>query len=324
MSKNKELLKSIATELNVHPIHLRMFMVNFKCKPDNIKSFFEKNNIEKPRPFVKWVGGKRQLANQFRDLDLYPPDEFDTEKATYFEPFVGGGAMFFDLSPNKAVISDMNAELITTYKVIKNNVNALIKKLAFYQKKNSKEDFLKIRAKKINKLSDVEVAARFIYLNRTGFNGLYRVNQKGEFNVPFGKNKNPLICDEKNLKKVSAVLKNTKIFRQDYKKVLDKARKGDFIYFDPPYYPISKTSAFTSYTKESFLEKEQTELRDIFVKLHKRGCFVMLSNSDTTFINKLYSNLDKKISIHKVFAGRAINSKGSGRGKISEVVVINY
>jgi len=324
MPENKELLRSIATELNVHPIHLRMFMANFECELANIKFVFEKNSTERPRPFVKWVGGKRQLAKQFRDLDLYPPDEFDTETATYFEPFVGGGAMFFDLLPQKAVLSDMNQELVITYNIIKNNTDALIKKLEEYQKKNSKEYFLKIRAQEISKLSPLSVAARFIYLNRTGFNGLYRVNRKGIFNVPYGDNKNPLICDEKNLRKVSVALKNTKIFLQDYKKVLDTAKKGDFIYFDPPYYPVSTTASFTGYTKEGFLEKEQTELRDVFAKLHKRGCFVMLSNSDTPFINKLYSNLNKEITINKVFAGRAINSKGSGRGKISEVVVINY
>ncbi|MDP1845319.1 MAG: DNA adenine methylase [Candidatus Moranbacteria bacterium] len=299
-------------------------MANFKCELENIKSVFEKSNIVSPKPFVKWVGGKRQLAKQFRDLDLYPPDEFNPETATYFEPFVGGGAMFFDLLPQEAVLSDMNQELVIAYSVIKKNVDALIKKLREHQKKNSKEYYLKIRAQETNKLSPLSVAARFIYLNRTGFNGLYRVNRKGIFNVPYGDNKNPLICDEKNLRKVNAALKSTKIFRQDYKKVLNSARKGDFIYFDPPYYPVSKTAAFTSYTKEAFLEKEQTELRDVFMKLHKQGCFVMLSNSDTPFINKLYSNLDKKITTNKVFAGRSINSKGSGRGKISEIVVINY
>jgi DNA adenine methylase len=279
---------------------------------------------EKPKPFVKWVGGKRQLIQQFKDMNLYPPFGFNPEKATYFEPFVGGGAMFFDLLPEKSVLSDMNLELVTTYNVIKNNVEALIKKLKEHQKKNNKEYFLKIRTQDIKKLSDVNIAARFIYLNRTGFNGLYRVNRSGQFNVPYADNKNPLICDEENLCKAHDAMKHTKILHQDYKKVLEKAKKGDFIYFDPPYYPVNKTSSFTSYTKEEFLEKEQKELKDVFVELHKRGCYVMLSNSDTKFINELYSGLDKKIKIRKVFAGRAINSKGTGRGKIKEVVVINY
>lgn len=290
---------------------------------ENIKPDFKKYVDENPKPFVKWVGGKRQLLQQFRDMDLYPPFGFNPKTATYFEPFAGGGAMFFDLLPKKAVLSDMNLELVKTYNVIKNDVNALIKKLKEHQKKNNKEYFLKIRAQDVGKLSDVNIAARFIYLNRTGFNGLYRVNKSGGFNVPFAGNKNPLICDKVNLKKAHDAMKKTTILHQDYKKVLQKAKKGDFVYFDPPYYPINKTSAFTSYTKEGFLENEQAELRDTFVELHKRGCFVMLSNSDTKFINNLYSNLDG-IKIYKVFAGRAINSKASGRGKIKEVVVINY
>ena len=322
--QTKEIQK-FATQLKVHSIHLRVFLANSKIEPkEDLGILYKKFLDGNPKPFVKWVGGKRQLLRQFRDLNLYPPVGFNPETATYFEPFVGGGAMFFDLLPKKAVLSDMNLELVKTYNVVKGDVEALIAKLKEHQKNNSKEYYLKIRAQKIEKLSDVNIAARFIYLNRTGFNGLYRVNRSGQFNVPYGKNKNPLICDEENLRKAHDAMKNTKILHQDYKKVLSKAQKGDFIYFDPPYYPVNKTSSFTSYTKEGFLEKEQTELRDAFFELHKRGCFVMLSNSDTPFIDKLYSGLDKKIQIHKVFAGRAINSKGAGRGKIMEVVVINY
>ncbi len=318
-------IKEIANRLNVHPIHIRLFVSSLKnIVGKSFESSFMEYKSENPKPFVKWVGGKRQLMQQFRDMDLYPPFGFDIKTVTYFEPFVGGGAMFFDLLPEKAVLSDMNLELVTTYNVIKKDAEGLIEKLKEHQRKNNKEYFLKIRAQKIEKLSDVNIAARFIYLNRTGFNGLYRVNRSGGFNVPYANNKNPLICDEVNLRKAHEAMKNTKILHQDYKKVLAKAKKGDFVYFDPPYYPVNKTSSFTSYTKEGFLEKEQEELRDVFVKLHNRGCFVMLSNSDTPFINKLYSGLDKKITINKVFASRAINSKGNGRGKIKEVVVINY
>jgi len=278
---------------------------------------------EKAKPFVKWVGGKRQLLKQFRDLGLYPPEGFDASKNTYFEPFVGGGAVFFDLLPQKAILSDSNKDLVITYNVIKNKVEELIKSLKKH--KHEKEYFLKIRAKKVNTLSDIEIASRFIYLNRTCFNGMYRVNSKGEFNVPFGDNKNPLICDVENLKKVSLALQKVTINHADYKNVLKKAKKGDFIYFDPPYYPINKTSSFTAYTADAFLDKEQIGLRDTFYELHIRGCFVMLSNSDTPFINKIYSELkDKKIKISKVQAGRAINSKGTGRGKITEVLVTNY
>lgn len=318
-------IQDIAAKINVHPIHVRFFLSNITVNPsDDVGTLYQKYKDDNPRPFVKWVGGKRQLLQQFRDMDLYPPFGFDPKTATYFEPFVGGGAMFFDLLPKKAMLSDMNIELVKTYNVIKNDVEGLIKRLKEHQKYNCKEYFLKVRAQEIEKLSDVNIAARFIYLNRTGFNGLYRVNGRGKFNVPYAGNKNPLICDEENLRKANDAMKDTKISHQDYKKVLSKAKKGDFVYFDPPYYPVSKTSAFTSYTKESFLEKEQKELRDVFVKLHNRGCFVMLSNSDAPFINELYSGLDRKINIHKVFAGRAINSKGTGRGKIKEVVVINY
>ncbi len=276
---------------------------------------------EKPKPFVKWVGGKRQLLAQFRRLNLYPPEKFDIRTGRYFEPFVGGGAVFFDLLPEKGFLSDLNKELVTTYNVIKNGVEGLIASLKKH--KTDKEYFLNIRAKDSKSLSDLDVASRFIFLNRTCFNGLYRVNSKGGFNVPYGKYANPLICDESNLRKVSKSLQNIEIKHQDYKEVLKTAKKGDFVYLDPPYYPVSKTSSFTSYTAEAFLDKEQIELRDTVLELNKRGCFVMLSNSDTSFINKIYSG-HKNIRVNKVEAGRAINSKGSGRGKITEVLVTNY
>lgn len=276
---------------------------------------------DKPKPFVKWVGGKRQLLEQFRRMNLYPPEKFNPIKNTYFEPFVGGGAVFFDLLPQNAVLSDMNKELVTTYNVIKNDIGSLIASLKKH--KHDKEYFLKIRAKNPEKLSDLEVSSRFIFLNRTAFNGMYRVNSSGGFNVPFGKYENPLICDEVNLVRVSEALKKVTIKHQDYKDVLKKAKKGDFIYFDPPYYPVSKTASFTAYTKNGFFSKEQIELRDTFAELHKRGCFVMLSNSDAPFINKIYGEI-KGARISKVQAGRAINSKASGRGKITEVLVTNY
>ena len=276
---------------------------------------------EKPKPFVKWVGGKRQLLAQFRRLNLYPPEKFDIGTGRYFEPFVGGGAVFFDLLPEIAYLSDLNNELVMTYNVIKSDVESLIKSLKKH--KLDKEYFLKIRAQNPEKLSDLNTASRFIYLNRTCFNGMYRVNSRGGFNVPFGKYTNPLICDENNLRKASKALKNVEIKKQDYREVLKKAKKGDFVYFDPPYYPVSKTASFTSYTSEAFLDKEQTELRDTFVELHKRGCFVMLSNSDTPFINKIYSEI-KGVRITKVQAGRAINSDASKRGKVTEVLVTNY
>jgi DNA adenine methylase len=310
---------NIANAFDVNLIYARQ-LFQFVGKDSTLEDVQKLINA-KPKPFVKWVGGKRQLLRQFRELGLYPPEDFNPITNTYYEPFVGGGAVFFDLLPKNAELSDLNNELVTTYNVIKNNVDELIQSLQKHI--YDKEYYLEVRAKKVEDLSDVEVASRFIFLNRTGFNGLYRVNKSGQFNVPFGRYNNPVICDEDNLRRVSDALQDVTITHQDYKNVLKTAKSGDFIYLDPPYYPINATSSFTSYTAEGFLEKEQTELRDTFVKLHKKGCFVMLSNSDTPFINELYSGLDG-ITINKITAGRAINSKGSGRGKITEVLVTNY
>jgi DNA adenine methylase len=317
----KRAIKTIQTNFDINHILAQTILQKIDTSDllGNVKKFLD----NKPKPFVKWVGGKRQLLNQFKELNLYPPQNFNPNINTYFEPFVGGGAVFFDLLPQKAVLSDLNKELVITYNVIKNNIDELVSSLKKH--KYEKEYFLKLREKNIDKLSDLEIASRFIFLNRTCFNGMYRVNSKGQFNVPFGKYTNPTICDEDNLRKVSEALQEVDITAGDYKNVLDRAKKGDFIYFDPPYYPVSKTASFTSYTKEDFLDKEQIELRDTFLALHKRGCFVMLSNSDTPFINKIYKEIKTEgININKVQAGRAINSKGTKRGKVNEVLITNY
>jgi DNA adenine methylase len=316
---DKQTIKEIQNNFDINAIFARKAFHSADKK--NLLEDVARIISSKPKPFVKWVGGKRQLLAQFRKLNLYPPEKFDPVKNTYFEPFVGGGAVFFDLLPEHAVLSDLNAELVTTYNVIKNKVELLI--VALKKHKIDKDYFLKVRAQDVSKMSDVSIASRFIFLNRTAFNGLYRVNSKGQYNVPYGQHKNPLICDEENLRKTSKSLHNVVIKHTDYKHVLSKAKKGDFVYFDPPYYPMSKTSSFTSYTATAFLDKEQIELRDTVVELTKRGCFVMLSNSDAPFINKIYTGI-KGIRITKVLAGRAINSKGSGRGKINEVLVTNY
>jgi len=279
---------NIANAFDVNLIYARQ-LFQFVGKDSTLEDVQKLINA-KPKPFVKWVGGKRQLLRQFRELGLYPPEDFNPITNTYYEPFVGGGAVFFDLLPKNAELSDLNNELVATCNVIKNNVDELIQSLQKHI--YDKEYYLEVRAKKVEDLSDVEVASRFIFLNRTGFNGLYRVNKSGQFNVPFGRYNNPVICDEDNLRRVSDALQDVTITHQDYKNVLKTAKSGDFIYLDPPYYPINATSSFTSYTAEGFLEKEQTELRDTFVKLHEKGCFVMLSNSDTPFINELYSGLD--------------------------------
>lgn len=288
---------------------------NCKRKATTTASVSKSSSSIFAKPFVKWVGGKRQLLKQFKNLY---PQNFCFQTHTYFEPFVGGGAVFFNLQPYQSEISDMNFELITAYKVIQKNVEALIMSLQKHQ--YEKEYFLKMRDQDPLQLSDIERASRFIFLNRTCFNGLYRVNKKGRFNVPFGRYANPLICDKENLRTVHEALQNTKIFCRPYQKVLDNAQKGDFIYFDPPYVPLNPTSSFTSYTKEGFGLKQQEELRDTFAELSKRGCYVMLSNSDTLVVRELY----KDFTIHSVQAGRAINASSGKRGKVGEVVVVNY
>ena len=317
----KTVQKEIQSHFGIN--HILAHKVAKHADPNRLLESSQQFLDNKPKPFVKWVGGKRQLLAQFRELGLYPPEHFNPSKNKYFEPFVGGGAVFFDLLPEHALLSDLNNELVTTYNVIKNDVEALIKSLK--KQEVNLEVFLKMRAKDVAKLSDLQIATRFIFLNKTCFNGMFRVNSMGQFNVPFAYPKNPLICDAENLRDVSRVLQDVVVRHQDYKKAVKHAKKGDFIYFDPPYHPMSDTSSFTSYTKEAFGEKEQLELRDTFIELHKRGCFVMLSNSNAPFINKIYSEIkDKKVRITHVAASRAINSVGSGRGKIKEVLITNY
>lgn len=273
------------------------------------------------KPFVKWAGGKRQLLEQFRQRGLYPLGQFNPESHTYYEPFVGGGAVFFELQPPQAVISDLNYELITAYRVIQHQVEDLIDSLR--QHRYDKDYYLAMRAKDVRQLSLLDVASRFIYLNRTGFNGLYRVNKAGQFNVPFGRYHQPLICDAANLRRVNAVLQGVTILQQDYLQVLESAQAGDFIYFDPPYYPLNRTASFTAYTATPFLEKEHRELRDCAVALSQRGCYVMLSNSDTPFIRDLYEGLPS-FRLHQISASRAINAQAAKRGRVNELVICNY
>ncbi|MFW9772046.1 MAG: DNA adenine methylase [Promethearchaeota archaeon] len=271
--------------------------------------------IGNPHPFLKWAGGKRQLIQQ---LNQFIPKNYNR----YIEPFVGGGALFFYLLPPKAILIDSNLELINIFKVIQENVEELITSLKKH--KYEKDYYYKIRAMDRNRqlysnLSNIEKASRTIYLNKTGFNGLYRVNSKGYFNVPFGRHKNPTICDEDNLRAVHRVLKNVKIVHGSFEICLEYAEKNDFIYFDPPYYPISETALFTSYTKQDFGEDSQIKLYEIYKKLDKKGCKLLLSNSYCDFILNLYR--DYRIITLK--AKRAINSISSRRGMINEVLIIN-
>lgn len=274
----------------------------------------EKKSSKKVQPFLKWAGGKSQLIEKYAGF-------FPQRYNRYLEPFLGGGALFFYLEPNKAILNDSNKDLIQCFSVVKTNAKQLINLLKTHRECHGKEYFEKMRkdynTKKLNK---IERASAFIYLNKACFNGLYRVNSRGEFNVPFGKHKNPAIFDEENLLVASKLLKHTNLYSDDFSKILNYASRDDFIYFDPPYYPLNKTSSFTSYTAERFLENEQKKLADVFKALDRKKCKVMLSNSDTGFIKNLYNGY----RIETVKANRAINCVGEKRGPVNELVILNY
>ena len=271
------------------------------------------------QPFTKWTGGKRQLLPVIREL---MPKTYNR----YFEPFVGGGALFFDLAPKDAVINDFNAELINCYQQIKDNPQELIEILKVHQEYNSKEYYLDLRSadrdERIDMMSEVQRAARILYMLRVDFNGLYRVNSKNQFNVPYGRYKNPKIVDENLVSAISTYLNNNQIEikKGDFEKAVLDVQPGDFVYFDPPYIPLSETSAFTSYTHEGFSYDDQVRLRDAFKRLSDTGAYVMLSNSSSALVEELY----KDFNIHYVEATRTNGAKSSSRGKISEIIVTNY
>lgn len=254
-----------------------------------------------PKPVLKWAGGKQQM------LDILL-SQMPKKYNRYIEPFIGGGALFFSLCPDNAVIADSNPELINLYKVVANNVDELID--ALQEMVNDETFYYSVRATNPKTLSPVQQATRTIYLNHTCFNGLYRVNKKGEFNVPFGRYKNPTLCDESNLRAASVILQNTDIVCGDYKDILKKyAQTGDFIYLDPPYLPISKYADFKRYTKEQFYEEDQRELAEEVDRLVELGCHVLLTNSNHPLVHELYEKYD--ISVHKT--RRSINKDASKR-----------
>lgn len=274
----------------------------------------------KGKPFVKWAGGKRQIIDK---LKRYVPDEFDT----YYEPFIGGGALLFELSPRRAVINDSNEGLMNVYSVLcdEEKFKKMCSVLNHYEKEHCEEFYYDIRNKDRNKnaykrLSDYTRAARTIYLNKACFNGLYRVNSKNEFNVPFGKKERVNTYDGGNLITVSNYLtmNDVEILSVDFEQSVKNAKKGDFIYFDPPY--DSETSTFNSYTEDGFGKDEQIRLAKVFKELDSRGCYVMLSNHNTSLINDLYKNFN----IHVIEAKRNINSNGKKRGKVKEVIITNF
>ena len=271
----------------------------------------DNKNVQKYKPILKWAGGKTQLLEH-----LLPkiPKEYNK----YIEPFFGGGALFFALKPNNSIIADSNPELINLYRVIAKDVNSLISELK--NLKNEKDFFYDMRKKEFSELSEIEAAARTIFLNKTAFNGLYRVNKKGQFNVPFGYYKNPKILDEDQLLAASKLLRKTKILLGDFKDILcENAKKGDFIFLDPPYLPVSKFSDFKRYTKEQFHEKDQISLANLVNKLSKKGCHILLTNSNHPLIHELYK--DFNIDIYKT--KRNINSKSTNR-KGEDIIVSNF
>lgn len=295
--------------------------------------------MAKAKPFIKWVGGKAQLIEQ---LDRHLPADFGNwQDATYIEPFVGGGAMLFYMlrqypNINHAVINDINPDLTTCYHVVRDNPDILIESLrdiqnaylALTTEESRKEFFLAVRDRYNEKnLDPIENTTKFFFLNHTCFNGLYRVNKKGLFNVPFGRYANPLICDETTIKVDSRLLQCVEILTGDFEATFEHATNNTLFYFDPPYRPLSDTSSFNDYTKESFNDDAQVRLKDFCDRIHQAGYKFMLSNSDCkgknekdNFFDVLYGNY----KIERVWASRNINSNASKRGKLTEILVHNY
>ncbi len=269
------------------------------------------------RPFLKWAGGKSQLLKEIR-ANL--PLSFDR----YFEPFLGGGALFFALQPKAAVLTDINTQLVNAFSVVRDDVDSLVAELAKHKERHSRRYYYKLRAADRQNdfwvWSDVEKAARLIYLNKTCFNGLYRVNTWGQFNVPLGDYKQPTILDEVNLRACSSALKEAKLKSASFEEVVEDACSGDFVYLDPPYFPLSPTASFSAYSKGGFTTDDHRRLKEAMAKLTIKGVRVMLSNSSAPFVLDLFKEFD----IRFVESGRAINSKGDRRGKIKEVIVRNY
>lgn len=263
-------------------------------------------------PILKWAGGKRQLLPEIlRRL----PERFDT----YFEPFVGGGAVFFELSEQKrfrrAVLSDQNAELIELYQVVQTDVEGLIRELQ--KMRHSEEEYYRVRASRPR--LPVRRAARTVYLNRTGYNGLYRVNRAGEFNVPFGRYASPRICDPERLRAVSKALANVRLVVADFEQMLRRATAKDAVYLDPPYVPVSETARFAEYQATQFDVAAHRRLASVFGELAGRGVPVVLSNSDTPFTRELYGDFEHDI----LLARRSINSNGTRRGPVQEILAFS-
>ncbi|MGF1466536.1 MAG: DNA adenine methylase [Sandaracinaceae bacterium] len=273
--------------------------------------------LRRPAPFVKWVGGKGKLVAQL--VPLLPPG---VDAMRHVEPFAGGAALFFARRPERALLADINVPLIDTYRMVRDRVEEVIEALVEHAEHHDKGHYYRVRDR-YNEARGAATPARaamFLYLNRTCFNGLHRVNRKGEFNVPAGRYRNPRILDPERLRAASGELRGAELVQDGFEGLLRRARPGDFIYLDPPYAPTSATARFTSYASGGFGAEDQVRLRDVFVELGRRGCRCMLSNSDVPFIRELYAGFP----VTTVAAPRAVNCDGRGRGLVSEVVVRNY
>ena len=299
---------------------------------------YEKSKSVALKPFVKWVGGKSQLIEQIEKM--FPADG-EKVLTKYAEPMVGGGALFFSILSKydfeELYISDINAELINAYQAVKNDVNNLIAKLNEMQMlflpmdENGRKYFYYTVRERFNSTALTEEtatdkAAQFIFLNKTCFNGLYRVNRKGQFNVPMGAYKNPTICDDENLRNIHEALQNVTIVCGDYSLSKSFIDKDTFVYLDPPYRPISETSAFTAYNSDAFDDEEQIRLSKFIDEINRSGAKIVLSNSDPKNVNEddnFFDDLYKNYKINRVEASRAINSKGDKRGKINELLICN-
>ncbi|MCI8330655.1 MAG: Dam family site-specific DNA-(adenine-N6)-methyltransferase [Bacilli bacterium] len=281
----------------------------------------KKNKNLLVQPFLKWAGGKRQLIPQ---MEKYLKNIKYTK---YYEPFVGGGSILFYLQPTKAIVNDYNKDLIECYKCIKNNYDELIKELEKYENMNNEEDFYRIREydrkEEYKKWTSIEKSARLIYLNRTCYNGLFRLNSSGQFNTPFGKYKNPNICNKPVLKALHDYFINNDIefFQEDFEVCCKDVPKGSLIYFDPPYDQFEEQVNFVGYTENGFSKDDQKRLKRLCDNLINKGCTVVISNSATPFIKELYN--DKSLyTVHTLMAKRNINSKAQKRGEIEEVLII--
>lgn len=323
-------------------IKVKLYICSFILKAVKFMTIHKQEKTSKypkAKPFIKWVGGKSQLISTFEKL---LPDKINQmEDVTYIEPFIGGGAMLFYMlqrfeNIKRAIINDLNPDLIKAYKTIKETPEALIQNLSLIEREyfdiseeeKRKEFFLYMR-QKFNKkdLSDIDNTMLFMFLNRTCFNGLYRVNSKGEFNVPFGKYKNPTICDPETIYADSELLQKVDIINGDFEQTEKYVSKNTFIYFDPPYRPLDATSSFNSYAKETFNDNEQIRLKKYFDRLSQKKCLMMLSNSDCkgrnpqdTFFDDLY----KDYFIDRVYASRSVNANPQKRGKLTELLIRNY